>query len=592
MKFKKFIENFFPAVNFDNFKNVELPSEFVFPEKSNSQNNNQEAEDHVKEIEDFNIILSWPPNVFLILYSLLDYTDKYRLIVSPQNHFSWKKTDNDIVINLTEEWSSFIDLPFDNNINKVTLALIQHLQNVFNQTNFDKCIYELFENKKFTNSLFYLVLSVDELFSDINFCDRNYDNNLRLMMFVRSSIYNSVNRLSDCHGKHGFVTLKSNVPQSGLTINNLTQNLTCIKPSVKPNNIINNTIKHNFDKKSYNILFLPWPTKIESSSFTSPTQNSFLEMDDYFDFFDYKPTKEVKVQGFLNSIISAIERVGSIDLIVFPECALSEKTYDNFKRILFECFAENAPSLLAGVYGDGDNNNQSKNSAKLAFIGETASFDVVEQMKHHRWFLDKTQIRNYNLGSALDSGKKWWENIDIGRRNLLTLHTTDGVKLCPLICEDLARQEPVAQAVRAVGPNLVVCLLLDGPQLSQRWPGKYAAVLSDDPGASVLSVTSLGMTLRSTGLGNPPSRGVALWSEPGKSSETLYVEEPDEEDNAIGIIIELEMKDEKIWTIDGRVKLKPILRKSYHSTIYSRYPKMNTNGLKLQLMNELKRRHK
>ncbi len=84
-----------------------------------------------------------------------------------------------------------------------------------------------------------------------------------------------------------------------------------------------------------------------------------------------------------------------------------------------------------------------------------------------------------------------------------------------------------------MGPNFVVCLLLDGPQLSNRWPGKYAAVLADDPGSSVLSLTALGMTLRATGLGHPPSREVALWSEPGQGSETLILD-----DGAAGIVIE------------------------------------------------------
>ena len=45
-----------------------------------------------------------------------------------------------------------------------------------------------------------------------------------------------------------------------------------------------------------------------------------------------------------------------------------------------------------------------------------------------------------------------------------------------LICEDLARQEPAAELIRAVGSNLVIALLMDGPQLNNRWPARYAAV--------------------------------------------------------------------------------------------------------------------
>ena len=62
-----------------------------------------------------------------------------------------------------------------------------------------------------------------------------------------------------------------------------------------------------------------------------------------------------------------------------------------------------------------------------------------------------------------------------------------------LICEDLARPDPVGEVVRAVGPNLIIALLSDGPQLNSRWPSRYAGVLADDPGSSVLTVTSAGM---------------------------------------------------------------------------------------------------
>jgi len=52
--------------------------------------------------------------------------------------------------------------------------------------------------------------------------------------------------------------------------------------------------------------------------------------------------------------------------------------------------------------------------------------------------------------------------------------------LTVLICEDLARLDPVNDLVRAVGPNLVMSLLMDGPQLTTRWPARYATVLADD----------------------------------------------------------------------------------------------------------------
>jgi hypothetical protein len=81
-----------------------------------------------------------------------------------------------------------------------------------------------------------------------------------------------------------------------------------------------------------------------------------------------------------------------------------------------------------------------------------------------------------------------------------------------LICEDLARQDPVSEMVRTVGPNLVMALLMDGPQLQTRWPNRYATVLADDPGSAVLTLTSLGMARMSRPFGKPgPSQIIGLW---------------------------------------------------------------------------------
>src|SRR5690606_37291025 len=101
--------------------------------------------------------------------------------------------------------------------------------------------------------------------------------------------------------------------------------------------------------------------------------------------------------------------------------------------------------------------------------------------------------------------------------------------LCCLICEDLARQDPVADLVRAVGPNLVIALLMDAPQLGFRWPGRYATVLAEDPGSSVLTVTSAGMVDLSRPRSGPRgSRSVGLWKDARSSFVELVLDGPAE----------------------------------------------------------------
>ncbi|MGU5759327.1 hypothetical protein, partial [Aeromonas caviae] len=80
------------------------------------------------------------------------------------------------------------------------------------------------------------------------------------------------------------------------------------------------------------------------------------------------------------------------------------------------------------------------------------------------------------------------------------------------------------------------------------------------------------------------SREVALWSEPGQGSETLILD-----DGAAGIVIELEMKDEKMWTMDGRYKSKPVLRKLFHTSISFDNSSQSVSMLKQTLIKELRR---
>ncbi|HIE1305183.1 TPA: hypothetical protein ACXJRF_000030 [Serratia marcescens] len=555
MKLIRFIENFFPDIDIRQHENDGYTYERAFTTPDNKS---------------FNQLISWPPNVFIILYAIIEYSDKYRLLVSPQGHFVWNEKHAKQCDELVESWASYLEYCSERKgtLTDINFSLKNNLNNIFNKKNFNTCVYELMDDGIFCESAFLLIVSIDKLFY------KRFGNDTQSRVFgakmardLNYAIYAKDNptydtsfiNLADNNPKFGVIAWKYNTPQSGLTLNNLTQNLTYIKPAVKYTHNINKVEKIKHGKNNYNILVIPWPFNVKDEYFTA-SKITNKNMDDYFDFFDYHPTDNFEMSHFLSFILSALKRVGTIDLIVFPECSLSEHQFNLFTNKLYEIFNKNAPSLLSGVHGKNGENGI--NSAFLGFVGEDRlAFNKIVQEKHHRWFLDRNQLRNYNLAASLNPGKKWWENIAVGKRKLTTLETADGVILCPLVCEDLARQEPVAQAVRAVGPNLVVSLLLDGPQIAQRWPGKYAAVLSDDPGCSVLSVTALGMTQRATGLGHAPSRDVALWSEPGEPSETLQVTS-----ESGSLVLELEVESVKMWSLDGRAEEKPILRKKMHTT--------------------------
>jgi hypothetical protein len=105
----------------------------------------------------------------------------------------------------------------------------------------------------------------------------------------------------------------------------------------------------------------------------------------------------------------------------------------------------------------------------------------------------------------------------------------------------------VADLVRRIGPSLVVALLLDGPQLATRWPSRYASVLADDPGSTVLTLTSYGMAARSRPAGRRPSRVVAHWNSRGDGLREIELAP-----GATGILLSTRREPTTLWTADGR----------------------------------------
>ena len=65
---------------------------------------------------------------------------------------------------------------------------------------------------------------------------------------------------------------------------------------------------------------------------------------------------------------------------------------------------------------------------------------------------------------------EWIEHIEIPPRVLQFYMLNRKIVVSTLICEDLAQADPIGDVIRAVGPNLVIALLADGPQLASRWP--------------------------------------------------------------------------------------------------------------------------
>lgn len=257
-------------------------------------------------------------------------------------------------------------------------------------------------------------------------------------------------------------------------------------------------------------------------------------------------TRVESVASMLRALVTAAEReVGTVHGIVLPELALDSTTVRGVAKAL-----ASLPRLelfIAGAAATYPKSGAPRNLVFASLLENGAVRTHWWQSKHHRWRLDEGQIRRYHLGHALDPARRWWEDIDVDDRQLSFYVFRPDASIAVLVCEDLARIDPVQPVLRAMGPSLVIAVLMDGPQLDRRWPGRYAGALADDPGCSVLTLTSLGMMERSVLPGEPEPRQIALWKDASGEARELSLPR-----GAHALVLSLDAGREERWSLDGR----------------------------------------
>jgi predicted amidohydrolase len=295
-----------------------------------------------------------------------------------------------------------------------------------------------------------------------------------------------------------------------------------------------------------NLLIIPWPFVITQSQFRPVLIERVSQMAPRCRYFAYKTADTDS--GFARRVRELIEKAtaesGKVCGVVFPELALTPEQYSAVRDELMGL----VDFVICGICNEPDSGGHGENYAQVCTLVSAIDRLATEirQDKHHRWFLEDRQIQRYGLSTMLDPGKIWWESTSVKPRTLSFVALESWLTFSVLICEDLARPDPVGEMLRAVGPNLVIALLLDGPQVRGRWSERFATVLADDPGCSVLSVTSFGMMQLGSGSRTSASRSVALWKDPSALAE---IELPE---GAEAVLISLSSSAREEWSADGR----------------------------------------
>jgi predicted amidohydrolase len=329
-------------------------------------------------------------------------------------------------------------------------------------------------------------------------------------------------------------------PQNGLTERSLSSHLSlCDAGEVTPQWLSTPFLKSD----SINLLLVPWPLEVVASQFRDVTDSATLELPESFGFFTYDLRgKNEDVVGAVKALHGeAIRKLGRIDGVVLPELAVTGQQFEDLRLVLPpECF------LVAGVGRSATVDQRGTNQVRLSF----PPLEEVFQKKHHPWKLNEAQVIQYGIGGVLSPSREWWEYADFTDRRLKFVSVSEDIVVCALICEDLARPDPVADIVRTVGPNLVIALLMDGPQTKERWAARYATVLADDPGCSVLSLTSLGMAQLSRPESGPSrSQVIALWKDSFRLRSATEIELAH---GCAAVAVSLSIREREEYTADGR----------------------------------------
>lgn len=373
---------------------------------------------------------------------------------------------------------------------------------------------------------------------------------------------------------------KARTPKMGCTMRTLSHNLAKLPPrGVVQAHWQRFPAEHiETTATDLNLLVVPLPFHIEPDWFETEKVEIQPYVEEDWGWFELKQKwivvcpdepDDVTTFGRYNTtrVITALllecrRKNTRVDGIILPEYALSTESHEELVTVLASAEPfRGVEFLVAGSSLPSVKKEKWREHKRMSNTAVVTCFEkdgtdperhvyTSRRDKHHRWRLDGAQIESYALGLSdqFDPNKFYWEEIDLPRRQVHTHVFRRTSIFATLICEDLARSDPCHELVRALGPNLIFALLMDGPQLQTRWPARYATALADDPGSSVLTVTSRALLARSNGTAvHPPSWVVALWKD--DSGRTREIPCPP---GTHAVVISLVGQTIRDRTLDGR----------------------------------------
>lgn len=498
--------------------------------------------DRILARSDWDRIPEWPPDVFACAAVLLHVTGAFRFVVSPPAGEMWPPTDDwtNRVDEAATEWASRLtrgetrlpDLVAEN-WRLLSLARDRSLEDLATGTAWETC-----------QAILTLLAVVDETMADLDDHQGQAGETLEARAWRLLDETGSLSRLPPSGIR---ILPKTHLAQGGINLRSLSRHLSS---HVSPVDVswtrvpLGDVEERKRMGVTWNLLLIPWPLEILTNDF-EPAIGPLHNMDaESFGFFQFHPARPLDLSYVEAVLEEAAAGDSMVHGVVLPEAAIVAEEIGPLEGLMSD---HGVVFLATGVREPSVSPTRlGRNYAHIG-VWDGREWTRLEADKHHRWHLDASQVVTYGLTDVFATSKTWWEAISIPRRSIPIIDIGAGATTSVLICEDLARLDEVAEVLRYVGPSLVVTLLLDGPQLANRWSSRYAGVLADDPGSAVLTLTSLGMVTRSAYAGRSGSRSIALWKDPTRGLREIELDE-----GAGAVLLTVGERRKTVWTADGR----------------------------------------
>jgi hypothetical protein len=465
--------------------------------------------------------LEWPADVFALVGTVLSRTHAYRFAVSPPPGRHWppagSSTWNSSVCGAAEKWAAWAEAP-----DGPPPALVADAWAVL-RDGATATLEDIADGRDWPvcEALLILLAASDETCAGV----------AAALDPVRTAGYRYRARADELLSRNGTLSRipahrlrvlpKVRTPPGGISFRSLSRYLCLRGPAV---DVAWNKVparRSGLGQQQANVLLLPWPLRVRQRDFRPVPGSVRRAENEPFGSFEFAPAEPFDLGLVERTLRGALDEVDGVDAVVFPESCVPAGDLEPLEALLGRY---GVTVLLAGVRETTSTPDRLPGNWVHLGVHVGGCWSHYRQNKHHRWFLDESQIDQYHLAGALHPSVRWWESMEVPRRALQFLELSEGLTLVAVVCEDLARLDEVAELLRDVGPTLVITILLDGPQLSTRWTARYASVLADDPGSAVLTLSALGMVQRSRPIGAPPSSVVAMWKDPTRGLREISMD--------------------------------------------------------------------